>query len=453
MPPERTNDMVTVHPARRNALQGDFPEGLPHVVVIGAGFGGLSVVEALRKAPVRITVIDQRNHHLFQPLLYQVATAGLSPAEIAAPIRSIVRRMPRVTIMLGEAYEIDTTRRLVRFKDAAQRELAYDLLVVATGARHSYFGHDEWAALAPGLKTIEDATLIRRRILLAFERAETEMDRAEQNRLLTFVIVGGGPTGVEMAGAVSELARRLLARDFRRIHPPSARIVLIEAGRRLLPAFAEDLSAYALRALQRLGVEVRLGAPVTSIEPGCVRVGEERLETHTVIWAAGVQASDAGLWLAAETDSHGRVEVTGHLTLPGHPEIFIIGDTANVQIAPGRLAPGLAPVAKAQGRYVAESIAARVQGREPEPFRYSDFGNLAAIGRRSAVIEFGRLRLTGFIAWLLWGAAHIFFLIGFRNRIVVMIDWLWSYLRFGGGARLITGSKSRQRAVAPADHD
>ena len=411
-------------PDQRSVVQDGSPAPIPHVLVIGAGFGGLSVVQSLRKAPVRITVIDQRNHHLFQPLLYQVATAGLSPAEIAAPIRSIVGRMERVTVMLGEVFGIDTAQRLVQFKDTAVRHLSYDLLVVATGARHSYFGHDEWAGLAPGLKTVEDATFIRRRILLAFERAETEPDPVEQARLLTFVIVGGGPTGVEMAGAVSELARRILARDFRRIHPPSARIVLIEAGRRLLPAFAEDLSAYALNALKRLGVEVRLGAPVTSIEPDCVRLGEERLETRTAIWAAGVQASEAARWLGVEADRVGRVKVTDHLTLPEHPEIFVIGDTALVQDAAGRPVPGLAPAAKEQGRYVADTIEARLEGRPTRPFRYRHLGNLATIGRRSAVIEFGRFRLTGFLAWLLWGAAHIFFLIGFRNRIVVTIDWL-----------------------------
>jgi NADH dehydrogenase len=290
---------------------------------------------------------------------------------------------------------------------------------------------------------VEDATFIRRRILLALERAETEVDLVEQARLLTFVIVGGGPTGVEMAGAVSELARRILVRDFRRIHPPSARIVLIEAGRRLLPTFAEDLSAYALRALERLGVEVRLGAPVTAIETDCVRARGERLETRTAIWAAGVQASEAARWLGAEADRVGRVKVTDHLTLPAHPEIFVIGDTALLHDNAGRSVPGLAPAAKQQGRYIAGAINARLKGRQTPPFRYRHLGNLATIGRRSAVIEFGRLRLTGFSAWLLWGAAHIFFLIGFRNRLVVIIDWLWSYLRFGGGARLITGIKQQ----------
>jgi NADH:ubiquinone reductase (H+-translocating) len=377
-------------PSQRSMILEGSPGPIPHVVVIGAGFGGLNVVQGLRQAPVRITVIDQQNHHLFQPLLYQVATAGLSPAEIAAPIRSIVGRMPQVTVVLGEVSGIDTAQRLVQFADPNVPQLPYDLLVIATGARHSYFGHDEWAALAPGLKTVEDATFIRRRILLAFERAEIEVDPAEQVRLLTFVIVGGGPTGVEMAGAVSELARRVLARDFRRIHPPSARIVLIEAGRRLLPTFAEDLSAYALSALKRLGVEVRLGVPVTAIEQDCVRLGEERLETRTATWAAGVRASEAARWLGAAADRVGRVKVTDRLTLPEHPEIFVIGDTALVQDAAGRPVPGLAPAAKGQGRYVAHTIRAGLKGRQALPFRYRHFGNLATIGRRSGLAAVGR---------------------------------------------------------------
>jgi NADH:ubiquinone reductase (H+-translocating) len=411
----------------------------PHVVVIGAGFGGLTAVQGLRGAPVRITVIDQRNHHLFQPLLYQVATAGLSPAEIAAPIRSIVGGQPRVMVILGEVHCIDLDHRRVQVKDQGVRAISYDYLIVATGARHSYFGHDEWAALAPGLKTVEDATFIRRQILLAFERAETEGDAAERERLLTFVIIGGGPTGVELAGAISELARRVLARDFRLINPRSARVILVEAGPRLLAAFTEDTSAYALRSLQQLDVEVRLNTKVTGIEPDCVRLGEERIETRTAVWAAGVQASDAAKWLAAEADGAGRVKVTDQLTLPGHPEVFAIGDTALVLDTMGRPVPGLAPAAKAQGRYVAGAIRAILHRGSVSPFRYRHRGNLATIGRRRAVIEFGRFHLTGFLAWLLWGVAHIFFLIGFRNRLVVMIDWLWSYLLFRGGARLITG--------------
>jgi NADH:ubiquinone reductase (H+-translocating) len=413
----------------------------PHVVVIGAGFGGLSAVRALRGAPVRITVIDQRNHHLFQPLLYQVATAGLSPADIAAPIRSIVGRQPDVTVMLGAVFGIDPNHRSVQVKDSAVRVIRYDYLIVATGAQHSYFGHEEWAALAPSLKTVEDATFIRRKILLSFERAETEPDPFERERLLTFVIIGGGPTGVEMAGAVIELARRILARDFHFIDPRSARVILVEAGPRLLPAFAEDSSAYVLRALQQLGAEVRLASKVTGVEPDCVQLGDERIETRTAIWAAGVQASDAVKWLGSEADRAGRIKVTDHLTVPGHPEVFVIGDTAMVLDSSGRQVPGLAPAAKEQGRYAGRAIRALVRHRPVSPFRYRHYGNLATIGRRRAVIEFGRFHLTGLLAWLLWGVAHIFFLIGFRNRIVVMVDWLWSYIWFRGGARLITDVK------------
>jgi NADH:ubiquinone reductase (H+-translocating) len=424
--------------AERYAMSHDASSSSdPHVVVVGAGFGGLSAVQALRGAPARVTVIDRRNHHLFQPLLYQVATGGLSPAEIAAPIRSIVGRQQGVTVILGEVSGIDPDHRCVRVKDKAG-VVAYDYLIVATGARHSYFGHDDWASLAPGLKTVEDATFIRRQILLAFEWAEAEGDDAERERLLTFVIIGGGPTGVELAGAVSELARRILVCDFRVINPRSARVILVEAGPRLLATFAEDTSAYALRSLQQLHVEVWVNAKVTAIEPDCVRLGEKRIETRTAVWAAGVQASDAAKWLKAEADRAGRIKVTDHLTLRGHPEVFVIGDTALVLDSEGRPVPGLAPAAKAQGRYVAGAIRAIVDRRSVPPFRYRHSGNLATIGRRRAVIEFGRLRLTGFMAWLLWGIAHIFFLIGFRNRLVVAIDWLWSYLWFRGGARLIT---------------
>ncbi|MGE0222439.1 MAG: NAD(P)/FAD-dependent oxidoreductase [Acetobacteraceae bacterium] len=412
---------------------------LPHVVVIGAGFGGLSAVQALRGAPVRITVIDQRNHHLFQPLLYQVATAGLSPADIAAPIRSIVGRQPGVTVIMGEVFDIDPDQRQVHIQHTSVAVVPYDYLVVATGARHSYFGHDEWAADAPGLKTIEDATFIRRRILLAFERAETETDSRERDRLLTFIVIGGGPTGVEMAGAISELARRIIARDFSRINPQRARILLIEAGPRLLAAFAEDSSAYALTSLEKLGVEVRLNARVTAIDPDGVQLGEERIETRTAIWAAGVQASAAAQWLGETGDRAGRVKVTDRLSLPDYPEVFVIGDTAQTVDAEGNPVPGLAPAAKEQGRYAGRTIRAMLRGKPVPPFRYRHYGNLATIGRRSAVIEFGRFHLKGYLAWLLWGVAHIFFLIGFRNRIVVMINWLWSYLWFRGGARLITG--------------
>jgi NADH dehydrogenase len=427
-------------------------EGLPRVVVLGAGFGGLSAARALRGAPVRLIVIDQRNHHLFQPLLYQVATAGLSPAEIAAPIRSILADRPKSMVILGQVSDIKTERREVHIKDAGVEVVPYDYLVIATGAQHSYFGHEEWAAFAPGLKTVEDATFIRRQILLAFERAETEIDPDERARLLTFVIVGGGPTGVEMAGAVSELARRILARDFHAIKAQSPRVVLVEASPRLLPAFSEKMSAYALLALRELGVEVQLNARVTGIQSDAVQLVNGRISTRTPIWAAGVQASDAARWLRAEADRAGRVKVTDHLTLPGHPEVFVIGDTALALDSKGRPVPGLAPAAKQQGRYVGRAIRATLGSRPVDRFRYRHYGNLATIGRRRAVIEFDDIRLKGLLAWLLWGVAHIFFLIGFRNRIVVMIDWIWAYVWFRSGARLITGIRpsSREQVRPPS---
>lgn len=413
----------------------------PRVVIIGAGFGGLSAAVALAKAPVDITLIDRRNYHLFQPLLYQVATAGLSPADIAYPIRSIVRRHPNVEVVLGKVTDVDLSGRAVLI---GERRVPYDYLVIATGARHAYFGHDEWEKYAPGLKRIEDATQIRRRILLAFERAEATADEAECRKLLTFVIVGGGPTGVEMAGAVVELARMALSRDFRHIDPGRARIILVEAAPRLLLSFPESLSEKARRSLERLGVEVRLGRPVTACDADGVMVGEERIDAATVIWAAGVAASPAARWLKAEKDRAGRVKVSRDLTLPGHPEIFVIGDTAAALDAEGRMLPGVAPVAKQEGSYVARAIAARLRGESVPPFRYRDLGNLATIGRKAAVADFGWLRLSGLPAWLLWGLVHIAFLIGFRNRIAVLLDWLWAYITFQRGARLITGDPERE---------
>jgi NADH dehydrogenase len=413
----------------------------PRVVIIGAGFGGLSAAVALAKAPVDITLIDRRNYHLFQPLLYQVATAGLSPADIAYPIRSIVRRHPNVEVVLGKVTDVDLSGRAVLI---GERRVPYDYLVIATGARHAYFGHDEWEKYAPGLKRIEDATQIRRRILLAFERAEATADEAECRKLLTFVIVGGGPTGVEMAGAVVELARMALSRDFRHIDPGRARVILVEAAPRLLLSFPESLSEKARRSLERLGAEVRLGRPVTACDADGVMVGEERIDAATVIWAAGVAASPAARWLKAEKDRAGRVKVSRDLTLPGHPEIFVIGDTAAALDAEGRMLPGVAPVAKQEGSYVARAIAARLRGESVPPFRYRDLGNLATIGRKAAVADFGWLRLSGLPAWLLWGLVHIAFLIGFRNRIAVLLDWLWAYITFRRGARLITGDPERE---------
>jgi NADH dehydrogenase len=409
----------------------------PRVVIIGAGFGGLTAAVALKKAPVDVTVIDRRNYHLFQPLLYQVATAGLSPADIAAPIRGILRKQANTSVVLGRVTEIDTQNKEVI---ADGRHIGFDYLIIAAGARHAYFGHDDWEEFAPGLKKIEDATFIRRKILLAFEEAETEPSPEERRRLLNFVVVGGGPTGVEMAGAIAELARKALASDFRNIDPTSARIILVEAGDRLLPAFRPSLSEAALRSLQGLGVEVLLKTAVTRCDADGVLLGAERLETRTIVWAAGVRASAAGKWLDAPTDKVGRVMVERDLSVPGHPNIFVIGDTAHVLDMDGHLLPGVAPVAKQQGSYVASLIKARLKGKTAAPFRFRNPGTLATIGRKAAVVDFGWLRLSGFFAWLLWCVAHIYFLIGFRNRIVVALYWAWNYVTFQRGTRLITGA-------------
>jgi NADH dehydrogenase len=408
----------------------------PRVVIIGAGFGGLSAAKALARAPADIVVIDERNYHLFQPLLYQVATAGLSPADIAGPIRSILAHQKNARVVLGRVTGVDAAHRLVKLRD---RDIPYDTLIVATGARHAYFGHDEWAAVAPGLKKIDDATRVRRKILLAFERAENESDEAERRRLMTFVVVGGGPTGVEMAGAIAELAKVALASDFHFIDPAMSRIILVEAGPRVLPAFPESLSDVAKRSLERLGVEVRLNSPVTACTADGVMIGDERIESRTIIWGAGVAASPAAEWLNAEHDRLGRVMVGGDLTLPGHPEIFVIGDTAHARDEAGNTLPGVAPVAKQEGAYAARVIRARLAAQPlPPAFHYRNFGNLATIGRTAAVADFGFLRLTGFVAWVVWCMVHIYFLIGFRNRVAVAFDWLWAYLTFQRGARLIT---------------
>ena len=417
------------------------PARRPRVIVVGGGFGGLSTALGLRRAPVDVVLIAQRNHHLFQPLLYQVATAALSPAEIAAPIRSIVGNQPHVTVLLGKVTAVDAAERIVHVRDTSVTLIPYDFLVVATGARHSYFGHDDWAAHAPGLKTIEDATEIRRKVLLAFERAENELDPEERARLMTFVVVGAGPTGVEMAGSIADLAHTMLASDFRLIDTGKARVVLVEGGKHVLGTFPEDLQSYTRRSLERLGVEVRLGQPVTDVGADGVTVGEERIGTRTIVWAAGVRASEAAEWFGADAAKSGQVRVTERLTLPGRPEVFVIGDTAEVRDRDGRHVPHLAPAAKQQGAYVARAIRLALDGKQPEAFRYKDWGSLATIGRKSAVIQFGRIHLTGLVAWLLWGAAHIFFLIGFRNRVFVMLDWVSSYLLYRGGARLITGVK------------
>ena len=395
------------------------------------------------KAPVDVVVIDRQNHHLFQPLLYQVATAALSPADIASPIRGILARQANTRVVLAEVSGVDLNDRAVL---AEGRRFPFDRLIIATGARHAYFGHDEWEVHAPGLKRVEDAIALRKRILLAFERAEAEEDDEERRRLLTFVIVGAGPTGVEMAGAIADLARKTLPSEFRAIDLAEARIILIEAGPRVLPTFAPSSSAAAMRALKKLGVEVRLGCSVTLCDADGVIAGGQRIEARTLVWAAGVMASKAGRWLDAGTDHAGRVFVGADLTLPGNPDVFVLGDAANVMSAEGAPLPGTAPVAKQQGAYVAAKILAELQGKAAAPFRYRDFGSLAAIGRNTAVVEMGSLRLTGFAAWILWCVAHVYFLIGFRNRFSVALNWAWSYLTFQRSARLITGSSAASRA-------
>lgn len=412
------------------------PQARPRVVIVGAGFGGLEAAKALRRSNADVVVIDRHNHHCFQPLLYQVATAALSPADIAWPIRHILRSQRNATVLMEEVAGVDTARRILRTNYG---EVAYDYLVIATGATHSYFGHDDWADAAPGLKRIEDATRIRRRILIAFERAEATADRAEQSRLLTFVIVGGGATGVEMAGAIADIARQTLARDFRRIDPRGARIVLIEAGPRLLPTFPPNLSDYVRKTLTHAGVAVMTDTMVTQCGWNGVDTSAGRVDASTVIWAAGVVASPSAHWLGAEADRAGRVKVASDLSLPGHPEIFVVGDTAAVFDANGRPVPGIAAAAKQMGRYVGKLIAARIAGRtDGEPFRYRHLGDLATIGRRAAVVKFGRLELKGFIGWVFWSVAHIYFLIGLRYRFLVAFTWLWDYLTFQRGARLIT---------------
>ncbi len=412
----------------------------PRIVIVGAGFGGLSTAHALGGAEADVTVVDQRNYHLFQPLLYQVATAGLSPAQVASPIRAILRRAANVKVILGSVSGIDRQRRVVKLDD---REIEYDHLVLATGSRHAYFGHEEWADAAPGLKKIDDATDMRRRILTAFERAEQAITPEERQRFLTFVVVGAGPTGVEMAGAIAELAHIGLRHDFRNIDPRDARIVLVEAGTRVLAAFPPTLSTAAQASLERLRVEVRLGVPVSNCDENGVTVGDEHLPAATIMWAAGVAASAAAQWLDAKPDRVGRVIVGPDLAVPDHPEIFVIGDTAHALGKDGTPLPGLAPVAKQQGAYVARVLHARLAGRPPPPpFHYRNLGTMATIGRRAAVADFGWLRLDGTLAWLLWGMIHVMLLIGFRNRLIVMVDWLWSYVTFQSGARLITGSGS-----------
>jgi NADH:ubiquinone reductase (H+-translocating) len=408
----------------------------PRVVIVGAGFGGLSAAKRLANRNVSVTIVDRRNHHLFQPLLYQVATAGLSPADIAAPIRSILSGARNIRVLLGEVVGVDPDRQTVLLDNGARVD--FDHLVLATGSTHSYFGHDQWAAHAPGLKSIEDATAIRRRVLLALERAETESDAERRQALLTFVVIGGGPTGVEMAGAIAELARRSVSRDFRSITPHCSRVILIEAGSRLLPAFPAKLSAAAKRSLRELGVDVRTGSAVTGLGSGHVRLGEAWISARTIVWAAGVQASPAATWLGSERDPAGRARVDANLSIDGHPNIYVIGDTASAAGAGGRPLPAVAPVAKQQGAYVAD----RILGRTTAPFAYRDSGNLATIGRSRAVIDWGPLQLSGFVAWLIWSVAHVWFLVGFRSRLSVAMTWLWSYFTYQRSARLIIGNEA-----------
>ena len=409
---------------------------LPQVVIIGGGFGGLSAARRLKHVECEVTVIDRHNHHVFQPLLYQVATAGLSPGDIASPIRWILRKQARLRVLLGTVERIDSSARQVWMD--GHDALSYDYLVVAAGATHSYFGHDDWSTAAPGLKTLDDALAIRRRLLLAFEQAEREHDPAKQRRLLTFVIIGGGPTGVEMAGALAEIARQALRSEFDAIDPASARILLIEAGPSILPAFPASLRASAKRALVRLGVEVREGTAVTHVEDGAVAMGDDRVEAHTILWAAGVAAAPVGRDLGPHLDRAGRVNVASDLSAPGHAGVFVAGDLANFPHQTGKPLPGVAQVAKQQGAHAARNIARLIRGEATRPFRYRDPGNMATIGRANAIADFGFLRVSGFMGWLLWIFVHILFLIGFRNRLSVLLQWAAAYLTYQRSVRLIT---------------
>jgi len=418
---------------------------LPHIIILGGGFGGLYAARAFKGAAVRVTLIDRRNHHVFQPLLYQVATAALSPGDIASPIRWILRHQANVEVQLVEARRIDAGRRTVVLADG---ELTYDYLIAATGATHAYFGHDDWRGVAPGLKTLEDALHIRRRFLLAFERAERETDPQKRKALLTFVVVGGGPTGVEMAGALAEIAHQSLSREFRRFDPGSARVVLVEAGPSVLAAFPERLGRAAAANLTQLGVEVRTGSVVTNISSGRVDIGSDSIEAATILWAAGVAASPIGATLGVQTDRAGRVPIGPDLTLPGHPEVFVIGDLATLTGGDGRPLPGVAQVAIQMGKHAARNIQRAISRQPHRPFSYTDLGNMATIGRMSAVADFGWMRLTGWVAWLAWLFVHILNLIGFRNRLVVLVQWAWSYFSYQRAIRLITGDPADEPPAA-----
>lgn len=423
---------------------------LPRVVIVGAGFGGLYAARALTDAPVEITVVDRFNHHVFQPLLYQVATAGLSPGDIASPIRTVLRRQQNAKVILAEVVGIGVAARMVLLSDGS---VPYDYLILASGARHAYFSHPEWESFAPGLKTLEDALAIRRLVLLAFERAERESDPVRRQTLLTFVVVGGGPTGVELAGAIAEIACKAMAKDFREIDPRKARVILLEAGPRVLSAFPEELSARAERSLGKICVEVRTSSPVTRVEPGAVVIGQERLPAAAVLWAAGIAPSLLGRSLGVPLDRSGRVMVNADLTIPGHPEVFVVGDLAACLDAAGRQLPGLAPVAVQQGRHAAFNIRRACHDEPLDTFRYRDRGMLATIGRAQAVASFGRLRFSGFLAWWLWLTVHIVWLIGFRNRFVVLVDWAAAYLTWQRSARLIISGPDASQPGSSSEPD
>ena len=419
----------------------------PRVVIIGAGFAGINAAKGLSRAPVRVTVVDRKNHHTFQPLLYQVALAVLSPAEIASPIRTVLRRASNMEVLLGEVTGFDLEERLVRIDGL---DLPYDYLIVAAGATHAYFGHPEWEHYAPGLKTLEDAIEIRRRVLLAFETAEREaIATGRTNIPLNFVVIGAGPTGVELAGAISDISKRYMERDFRAIDPAKARIILLEGGPRVLPAYPEDLSASAERQLTDMGVEVRTNAMVTNVEPGVVTIGREKIPAAAIVWGAGVLASPLGKMLGAPTDRAGRVLVEPDLSVPGHPEVLVTGDLAAVKMSDTKWVPGVAPAAIQMGKFAARHVRRSVEGKPREKFVYWDKGTLATIGRSRAVADLGRLHFSGYFAWLAWLFIHLFFLIGFRNRLLVMSEWAWAYLTYNQGARLITGPAESESRPAP----
>ncbi|HEU4414728.1 MAG TPA: NAD(P)/FAD-dependent oxidoreductase [Candidatus Angelobacter sp.] len=418
----------------------------PRVVVIGSGFAGLNAAKALSRAPVDVTLVDRKNHHTFQPLLYQVALAVLSPAEIASPVRTVLRHAPNIEVLLGEVIGFDLQKRLVRLDGL---ELAYDFLILAAGATHAYFGHPEWEEFAPGLKTLEDALEIRRRVLLAFETAERNVITGHPSPPLNFVVVGAGPTGVELAGAISDIAGRHLMKEFRAIDPRKSRIILLEGGPRVLPAYPPDLSASAERQLKEMGVEVRTNAMVTNIEQDVVSVGKEKIPAAVILWGAGVAASPLGKMLGVATDRAGRVMVERDLSVPGHPEVFVAGDLASAKRHNGQPVPGVAPAAIQMGKFAARQIRRAVAGKPREEFEYLDKGSLATIGRSRAVADLGKLHFSGYFAWLAWLFVHLLFLIGFRNRFFVMIEWAWAYITFNHSARLITDPAEKENVEKP----